>query len=185
MQELLHAKNPESENSRISMQAPQLCRMGTKKTLWNNFQDICKSLSRSPEHVYQVCVPNDYSPPGVPICSSSCLHLLTSARCSLVLLQFFMAELGTEGSIDGNQRLVIRGKYLPRAINTLLKKYIKLYVTCNECNNAHTSLAKDSVTRLYNMTCEACGSTRTVAPIKAGFHAQTRADRKLIKAAAN
>jgi len=29
------------------------------------------------------------------------------------VFQFFMAELGTEGSIDGNQRLVIRGKYVP------------------------------------------------------------------------
>jgi hypothetical protein len=25
-----------------------------------------------------------------------------------------MAELGTEGSIDGNQRLVIKGKFVPK-----------------------------------------------------------------------
>lgn len=28
--------------------------------------------------------------------------------------QFMMAELGTEGSIDGNKRLVIRGKFVPK-----------------------------------------------------------------------
>lgn len=30
------------------------------------------------------------------------------------LFQFMMAELGTEGSIDGNKRLVIRGKFVPK-----------------------------------------------------------------------
>ncbi len=30
------------------------------------------------------------------------------------VFQFMMAELGTEGSIDGNQRLVIRGKFVPK-----------------------------------------------------------------------
>jgi translation initiation factor 2 beta subunit (eIF-2beta)/eIF-5 len=30
------------------------------------------------------------------------------------VFQFMMAELGTEGSIDGTQRLVIRGKFVPK-----------------------------------------------------------------------
>jgi translation initiation factor 2 subunit 2 len=54
--------------------------VGTKKTLWVNFQEICKMMKRNPEHVFQ----------------------------------FMMAELGTEGSIDGNARLVIRGKFVPK-----------------------------------------------------------------------
>jgi len=32
--------------------------------------------------------------------------------------QFMMAELGTEGSIDGLQRLVLKGKFLPKVILT-------------------------------------------------------------------
>ncbi|RYG64709.1 hypothetical protein EON64_13435 [archaeon] len=48
--------------------------VGTKKTLWVNFQEICAMMRRSSEHVFQ----------------------------------FMMAELGTEGSIDGSKRLVIR-----------------------------------------------------------------------------
>jgi translation initiation factor 2 subunit 2 len=32
--------------------------------------------------------------------------------------------------------------------------------------------------RLYFMGCKACGSTRSVAPIKAGFHATARGERK-------
>ena len=54
--------------------------VGTKKTLWVNFSEICKTMRRNPEHLFQ----------------------------------FMMAELGTEGSIDGNQRLVIRGKFVPK-----------------------------------------------------------------------
>ena len=30
------------------------------------------------------------------------------------VFQFMMAELGTEGSIDSNKRLVIRGKFVPK-----------------------------------------------------------------------
>ena len=53
-----------------------------------------------------------------------------------------MAELGTEGSIDGNQRLVIRGKYVPKYIESLLRKYIVEYVTCKMCRSANTTLTK-------------------------------------------
>lgn len=34
------------------------------------------------------------------------------------VFQFMMAELGTEGSIDGNKRLVIRGKFVPKVSST-------------------------------------------------------------------
>ncbi|EGB11615.1 hypothetical protein AURANDRAFT_14493, partial [Aureococcus anophagefferens] len=142
---ILQANNPElSEKRRHTMKPPQLMRVGTKKTLWVNFQEICKMMHRSPEHVFQ----------------------------------FFMAELGTEGSIDGTQRLVIRGKYVPKYIESLLRKYIVEYVTCQMCRSPSTSLTRDSVSRLFFLHCQDCGSSRSVAPIRAGFHAQTRADRR-------
>ncbi len=40
------------------------------------------------------------------------------------VFQFFMSELATEGSIDANMRLVIKGRYVPKQIESLLKKYI-------------------------------------------------------------
>ena len=49
------------------------------------------------------------------------------------VFQFMMAELGTEGSIDGNKRLVIRGKFVPKYIESLLRKYILEYVSCHMC----------------------------------------------------
>jgi translation initiation factor 2 subunit 2 len=44
-----------------------------------------------------------------------------------------LAELGTEGSLDGNQRLVVKGRYVHRQIESLLKKYIMEYVSCHMC----------------------------------------------------
>jgi translation initiation factor 2 subunit 2 len=35
------------------MKPPMLMRIGTKKTLWANFADICGSMKRNPEHVRQ------------------------------------------------------------------------------------------------------------------------------------
>jgi hypothetical protein len=53
--DIIHAKNPElTEKKRTTMKPPMLMRVGTKKTLWANFQDICKSMRRNPEHVFQV-----------------------------------------------------------------------------------------------------------------------------------
>jgi len=142
---ILHAQNPDLiEKKRRNMKPPQLQRVGTKKTLWVNFQEICTMMQRPPEHVFQ----------------------------------FFMAELGTEGSIDGNQRLVIRGKYVPKYIESLLRKYIVEYVTCQMCRSPNTELTKDSVSRLYFCNCRDCGSTRSVAPIRSGYHATSRADRR-------
>lgn len=92
--------------------------------------------------------------------------------------QFFMAELGTEGSIDGNQRLIIRGKYVAKYIESLLRKYVVEYVTCEMCRSPHTTLDKDAASRLYFCQCQDCGSRRSVAPIRSGYHATSRADRR-------
>jgi translation initiation factor 2 subunit 2 len=91
---------------------------------------------------------------------------------------FFMAELGTEGSIDGNQRLIIRGKYVPKYIESLLRKYVVEYVTCEMCRSPNTDLQRDGASRLYFCNCRDCGSSRSVAPIRSGYHATSRADRR-------
>merc|ERR1712238_71991 len=147
---ILHSNNPDLiEKKPRNMKPPQLPRVGTKKTLWVNFQEICTMMQRSPEHVFQ----------------------------------FFMAELGTEGSIDGNQRLVIRGKYVPKYIESLLRKYIVSYVTCEMCRSPNTELTRDPATRLNFCKCLDCGSSRSVAQISSGYHAVSRADRRAAKAA--
>ena len=86
------------------------------------------------------------------------------------LILFIFAELGTSGSLDGNQRLVIRGRFQQKQIETVLKKYIVEYVTCKICKSAETNLVKEN--RLYFVQCQSCNSSRSVGAIKTGFVAQ-------------
>uniref|UniRef100_A0A0G4H3Y9 Translation initiation factor IF2/IF5 domain-containing protein n=1 Tax=Chromera velia CCMP2878 TaxID=1169474 RepID=A0A0G4H3Y9_9ALVE len=98
------------------------------------------------------------------------------------LLHFVLVELGTEGSIAGCQ-VILRGRYTGRQIESLLRQYIHEYVACQMCHSSSPTLEKDQSTRLQVIKCSDCGAFRTVAAIKAGYHAQTRADRKKAKEA--
>ena len=142
----MHQKNnPElTGKHHYCMKPPKLIRVSTKKTLWINFQEICKIMKRNEDHVQD----------------------------------FIMAELGLTGSINDNHSLVIIGKLLPKPAELLLRKYISVYVTCHSCHGHNSTLARDPATRLCFLHCQDCRSSRSVAPIRTGFHAQTRADRR-------
>jgi len=87
------------------------------------------------------------------------------------VIQFLFAELGTTGSVDGSKRLVIKGRFQQKQIENVLRRYIVEYVTCKTCRSANTELSKGE-NRLYFVTCNQCGSRRSVTAIKAGFTAQ-------------
>lgn len=97
---------------------------------------------------------------------------------------YFFAELGTEGSIDGHDRLIFKSRLRAPQITSILKNYIAEYVTCHMCRNPETTLTRDEQTRLYFVQCEGCNARRSVALIKSGYHATSRADRRAIKAKA-
>lgn len=97
------------------------------------------------------------------------------------VIQFLFAELGTIGSVDGAQRLVIRGRFQPKQIENVLRRYITEYVICKTCKRPETKLTKEN--RIFFVTCEKCGSQRSVSAIKSGFQAQT-GKRSKIRAAA-
>ena len=88
------------------------------------------------------------------------------------LIQFLFAELGTSGSIDGEKRLVLKGKFQPKQMESVLRRYIIEYVTCKTCKSMNTELKRESANRLHFLSCNACGSTRSVSSIKTGFQAQ-------------
>jgi translation initiation factor 2 subunit 2 len=92
--------------------------------------------------------------------------------------QFVVAELGSEASLDATSQLIIRGKYTPKQVESLLRNYINSYVACPQCRSSNTVLTKDSVTRLVYIECNDCSCKRSVNAIKTGFHATSRADRK-------
>ncbi|KAG2184421.1 hypothetical protein INT43_000330 [Umbelopsis isabellina] len=95
------------------------------------------------------------------------------------VIQFLFAELGTSGSVDGAQRLIIKGRFQQKQIENVLRHYIVDYVQCKTCKSSDTILHKDN--RLYFVQCEACGSSRSVTAIKTGFKAQTKEDRRAAK----
>ncbi|CAK9868395.1 unnamed protein product [Sphagnum jensenii] len=135
---ILRENNPElaGEKRRTVMRPPQVLREGTKKTVFANFMDLCKTMHRQPEHV----------------------------------MAFLLAELGTSGSLDGQQRLVVKGRFAPKVFEGILRRYVNEYVMCNGCKSPDTILTKEN--RLFFLRCEQCGCSRSVAPIKAGFVAR-------------
>jgi len=87
------------------------------------------------------------------------------------LLAFLQAELGTVGTIDGSNQLILKGKFQQRNIETVLRKYIKEYVFCHTCRSPDTILNKD--VRLFFLQCMTCHSKCSVQSIKTGFQAVT------------
>lgn len=94
---------------------------------------------------------------------------------------FFIAELATEGSMDAKLNLLLKGRYNTKNIESVLKKYLTEYVTCQTCHQPDTTLLRDPITRLYFVKCESCKSQRSAAQIKSGFRATTHADRVAVK----
>ncbi|KAJ2489310.1 translation initiation factor eIF-2 beta subunit [Coemansia sp. RSA 2050] len=103
-------------------------------------------------------------------------------RPSEHVIKFLHAELGTTGNIDGSKRLIIKGRFQQKQIETVLRRYIVEYVTCKSCKSGETSLTKEN--SINFVKCENCGSTRSVAAIKTGFQATTKDKRRAERAAA-
>lgn len=89
------------------------------------------------------------------------------------VMSFILTELCANGSIDGNERFIIRGKYPPSAIERIAKKYISEYVLCHSCKGLDTFIEKDKTTRLSFLKCNMCGSSVSIKPIVQGYRAKT------------
>ena len=136
----IREKNPDlatGEKKRLVMRPPQVLRVGTKKSSFANFLEICKLLHRPQKHMQA----------------------------------FLLAELGTSGSVDANNQLIIKGRFVQKQIESVLRRYIKEYVACQTCRSPETILQKE--TRLFFVQCETCGSRKSVQSIKSGFQALT------------
>ena len=94
------------------------------------------------------------------------------------IMSFITTELGAEASFGPDMNLIIQGVYKLKVIEKLYNKYLDNYVKCGNCRDYNTKLEKDPATRLFMMECKQCGSTRSVANIRAGYHAYKRGERK-------
>lgn len=172
----LSQKNPDhtlTGTKSFKIPPPQCMREGNRKTVFANIADICKRMKRTEDH----------------------------------LTAYLFAELGTNGSVDGNRRLVIKGRFQQKQIEGMVRKYISTllspclchqveariqilsmfgstdkpiveYVTCKTCKSPDTELSKGE-NRLYFVTCNNCGSRRSVTAIKTGFSAQVGKRKKM------
>ncbi|KAL5202429.1 hypothetical protein ABZP36_013381 [Zizania latifolia] len=125
---ILRENNPDlaGDRRRTVMRPPQVLREGTKKTVFVNFMDLCKTYDpTTPSHV---------------LCCYMDLYSTFDALNSIIFFSFVISLLSDE------------------------------YVICNGCKSPDTILSKEN--RLFFLRCEQCGSSRSVAPIKAGFVAQ-------------
>lgn len=93
------------------------------------------------------------------------------------VMQYLLAELGTSGNLDGKKALIIKGKFKPTQMESILRQYIREYIICQTCKSSNTVMEK--IERLYFMLCNDCSSRRTVAPLKAGFSAVVGKRKKL------
>eukprot|EP01029_Cantina_marsupialis_P028402 TRINITY_DN776114_c0_g1_i1.p1 TRINITY_DN776114_c0_g1~~TRINITY_DN776114_c0_g1_i1.p1 ORF type:complete len:227 (-),score=39.71 TRINITY_DN776114_c0_g1_i1:247-891(-) len=113
-----------------------------------------------------------------------------SAVCDILrrkpehVMSYFLAELQTEGSVDGSQRLIVKGRFYPPKIESLLRKYIVEFVQCGICRKGDTDLVKDQSTRLTIKKCNICGASQSVSMIKGGFRAVKRGERRKARMAA-
>ncbi|QDZ19686.1 subunit beta of eukaryotic translation initiation factor 2 [Chloropicon primus] len=96
------------------------------------------------------------------------------------VLNYMMGELGTSGSLDGQQRLIVKGRFLPKAFEGVLRRYVNEYVLCHACKSPDTLLDKDNTTRLYVLSCQHCGARRSVSTMKQGFVAQVGKRKKMV-----
>ena len=44
------------------------------------------------------------------------------------VMAFLLAELGTSGSLDGQQRLVVKGRFAPKNFEGILRRYYSKYL---------------------------------------------------------
>lgn len=78
------------------------------------------------------------------------------------VMSFILEELSIAGSLDGTQRLVIRGRFPPSAIESVSRKYVRDYVLCKACKGIDTLLTKDKFSRLTFLSCNRCRASQTV-----------------------
>ena len=132
---LIKKHNPNMiSSSKVSIPLPVIHRVGTNRTAWLNFSDICSCLNRPNDHLYL----------------------------------FIISELGVQGNLGGEGQFLLKGRVASKQIESLIKKYVHEYVQCTNCKSSNTSLKRDNSARLQMLSCTACGSEKSVQPIKTG-----------------
>ena len=82
------------------------------------------------------------------------------------LFQYVLGELGVDGTIGGENQFFLKSRINSKDIETILRRYIRDYVQCPNCQSLNTIIRKDQSTRLTQIYCENCKTEKTVQPLK-------------------
>lgn len=95
---------------------------------------------------------------------------------------FLVAELATTGAVDGaGETLTLLAALQAKQAEQLLKKYVQAYVQCAQCHDLGTELSKGKSRGVEVLKCSSCNAERLLDPIKAGFVALRRGERRAAK----
>ncbi|BBD72932.1 translation initiation factor IF-2 subunit beta [Sulfodiicoccus acidiphilus] len=80
-----------------------------------------------------------------------------------LVTKYLLKELAAPGMLQDNGQLSIQGKFSSTVINTLMDRFVKVYVQCPTCKSLDTVLKLDK--RVWTMSCLACGAVTTIKPL--------------------
>lgn len=76
---------------------------------------------------------------------------------------FIKDELKTTGSVDDNERLILKGYYKNTKIEGVLEKFVRKYSLCTNCNSCNTLMIKQKTkNKLMSIACLKCSATLTI-----------------------
>lgn len=88
------------------------------------------------------------------------------------LLTYLMAELAIEGSVDSQGHLILRGYFTQKQIESIVKKYIRIYVLCKTCGSYETKIEKSMI------QCSVCQCSCPLEKIEIGYRAKKKGQKK-------
>ncbi len=77
------------------------------------------------------------------------------------VMKFVISELSTECNMSPDG-LVIAGRYTVSNLMGIITRYATMYIQCTSCKKSNSTMTRNSVLRMYDITCLECGSTRKI-----------------------
>jgi translation initiation factor 2 subunit 2 len=124
----------QKNKGKINIIRPKINPEGSKKTVILNFQTICTNINRE-EKSLSTFISNE---------------LATTISIGGVV----------KGSKNNERTLIIRGRFKPAAIETIIKQYIIAYVRCPQCKSINTYCIKEN--RIERLNCNNCTASTAV-----------------------
>ena len=96
------------------------------------------------------------------------------------VMSYFNAELGVPCSLDPEGKLTFKGRFTPKQIESVVRKYMIAYVQCQMCKNFDSNLVKESATPRYFFVPDvtsALGPTSNKIPISETYKSSPSAEK--------